>query len=161
MEGADPVPKSNQANDRRSILVFSVIAGVIAGLCCLTPIVLVMLGLATVSVAADLGNVLYGEYRWVFRGTALAFLAVGLLFYFRKRGICTLDQARHQRHRILNVSLVVLTAASGIYLFWTYIVLHYWGIAAGLPWAQYKENWAIPAVVVLFALFFLLIRRVP
>ncbi len=155
------MPLSNQTSDRKNILLFSVIAGVIAGLCCLTPIVLVMLGLATVSVAADLGNVLYGEYRWVFRSAALAFLAVGLLAYFRKRGICTLDQARHQRHRILNVSLVVLTAASGIYLFWTYIVLHYWGIAAGLPWAQYKENWAIPAVVVLFALFFLLIRRVP
>ncbi len=155
------MPLSNQTSDRKNILLFSVIAGVIAGLCCLTPIVLVMLGLATVSVAADLGNVLYGEYRWVFRGTALAFLAVGLLAYFRKRGICTLDQARHQRHRILNVSLVVLTAASGIYLFWTYIVLHYWGIAAGLPWVQYKENWPIPAVVVLFALFLLLIRRVP
>ena len=155
------LPINNRTEDRRSILIFSLIAGVIAGLCCLTPIILVMLGLATVSVAADLGNILYGEYRWVFRGAALVFLAVGLLFYFRKKGICTLDQAKHQRNRIVNVSLLVLTAASGIYVFWTYIVLHYWGIAEGLPWAQYRENWAIPAVVVLFALFFVLVRRVP
>ncbi len=155
------MPENNQTSDRKNILLFSVIAGIIAGLCCLTPIVLVTLGLATISFAADLGNVLYGRYRWAFRFSALLFLAAGLVLYFRRRGICTLDQARHQRNRILNVSLLVLTAASGIYIFWTYIVLHYWGIAAGLPWAQYRENWVIPAVVIMFGLFLLLVRRVP
>ncbi len=153
--------QSSPGSDRKNILLFSVVAGVLAGLCCLTPIVLVMLGLATISVAADLGNVLYGKYRWIFRLSALLFLAVGLVVYFRKRGICTLDQARHQRNRIFNVSLLVLTAASGIYIFWTYIVLHYWGVAEGLPWAQYKENWAIPAVVIILGIFVVLVRRVP
>jgi len=160
-EPASRVPAAGgKASDRRGILVFSVLGGLLGGLCCLTPIVLVLLGLASVSVAADAGNILYGKYSWEFRIAALVFLAAGLVVYFRSRGICTLDQARRERNRILNVSLLVLIAATGIYLFWTYVVLHYWGIAAGLPWAQYSdERWAIPAAGVLFVLFFALLRR--
>lgn len=147
-------------SDRKGIVLFSVVGGLIGGLCCLTPIVLVLFGLASVAVAADLGNVLYGEYRWEFRLTALAFVAAALVVYFRRQGVCTLDQVRRQRNRIMNVSLLVLIAATGIYLFWNYVVLHYWGIAAGLPWAQYSdESWAIPSTVVLFALFFWFLRR--
>jgi len=146
--------------DRRGVLVISALAGLIGGLCCVTPIVLVLLGLASITVAADLGNVLYGEYRWLFRGAALAFLALALWIYFRRRGICTLDQARRERNRIVNTALVVLTTAVGIYIFWTYIAVHYWGIAVGLPWAQYDESWALPAsaivlgVAILLYLFF-------
>lgn len=138
-------PAENQ--DRKAILLFSSLGGVFAGLCCFPPIVLVMFGLAGVAFANDLGNVLYGDYRWIFRAAALALLAAGLFFYFRRSGICTLDQARRERNRILNVSLLALVTGIGIYIFWTYIVLHYWGIAAGLPWAQYDESWAWPVSV--------------
>lgn len=151
---------SEEASDRKSSAFLVLVAGVIGGLCCLTPIVLVLVGLATAAVAADLGNILYGEYRWVFRLAALGFIAGALVVYFRRRGICTLDQARRQRTRILNMTLLVLTGAVGMYVFWTYIVLHYWGIAAGLPWAQYDELWAVPVSAVIFGAFFLLLRRV-
>lgn len=112
---------------------------------------LVLLGLASVSVAADLGNILYGEYRWLFRLAALAFLGLALWIYFRRKGICTLDQARRERNRIINISLVVLLSAIGIYIFWTYIAVHYWGVAVGLPWAQFDESWALPASAVVLA----------
>ncbi len=149
-----------KTTDQKGILLFSMAAGIIGGLCCLTPIVLVLLGLATVTAAADLGNLLYGEYRWAFRIAALALLSVGLFIYFRRRGICTLDQAKRQRNRIINVSLLILTAAIGIYLFWTYVVLHYWGIAAGLPWAEHSdEYWAIPGALIMFAAFALIYWR--
>lgn len=132
-------------SDRKGIFIISGLAALIGGLCCLTPVVLVLLGLASLSVAADLGNVLYGDYRWLFRIAALAFLALALGIYFRRKGICTLDQARRERHRIINTSLVVLIAGVGFYIFWTYIAVHYWGIGVGLPWAQYDESWALPA----------------
>lgn len=151
---------STQASDRKGMLVLSAVAGLIGGLCCLTPIVLVLVGLASISFAAGLGNMLYGDYRWAFRLAALVFLAAALVVYFRKRGICTLDQAKRQRNRVVNVSLLALTATVGVYIFWTYVVLHYWGIAAGLPWAQYKEDWALPATAVFAVAFFLLLRRV-
>jgi hypothetical protein len=154
--------QSTEKQDRNAIVWFSSLSGVFAGLCCFPPIVLVMFGLAGVAFANDLGNVLYGEYRWTFRAAALALLAAGLFFYFRRGGICTLDQARRARTRIVNVSLLALVTGIGIYIFWTYIVLHYWGIAAGLPWAQYDESWAFSAsagVLGFAALLAYLMRR--
>lgn len=123
----------------------------IGALCCMTPIVLVLFGLAGISIANDLGNKLYGDYKWAFRAAALVFLALGLVVYFRRRGVCSLDEARRQRTRILNVALLSLLAAISLYVFWNYVVLYYWGIAAGLPWAQWDESWAIPLSAVLFA----------
>ncbi|HUU12240.1 MAG TPA: mercuric transporter MerT family protein [Terriglobia bacterium] len=153
---------SAKRSDRRGVLLISALAGLIGGLCCVTPIVLVLLGLASIAVAADIGNVLYGDYRWIFRLVALAFMALALWFYFRRRGICTLDQARRERNRIINTSLVVLIFAVGIYIFWTYIAVHYWGIAVGLPWAQYDESWALPASALVLGcalvLYFILFR---
>lgn len=151
------------AKDSKGVLVISALAGLIGGLCCVTPIALVLLGLASISVAADLGNVLYGSYRWAFRGIALTFVALALGVYFRRRGICTLDQARRERNRIINTSLVVLLLAVGIYIFWTYIAVHYGGIAVGLPWARYDESWALPASAVALGvalvIYFILFRR--
>ncbi len=132
-------------DSRRGVFLIATLAGLISGLCCFTPVVLVLLGLATISSAASLGNVLYGDYKWWFRGAGLVFLALALIVYFRSRGICTLDEARRQRNRIINTSLVVLIFSIGIYIVWTYIAVQYWGIAVGLPWAQYDESWAFPA----------------
>jgi hypothetical protein len=149
--------------DRKGIFLLSGAAAFLAALCCLTPVVLVLLGLSAVAAAADFGNVLYGDYRWEFRAVAFAFLVLALVVYFRRRGICTLDEARRQRNRILNVSLLVLIFFVGFYIAWNYIVLQYWGIAVGLPWAQYDESWAIPAAAAVLGiavvLYFVLTRR--
>ncbi len=83
------MPNSKPQTDSRAVLIFSSLAALVGGLCCLTPIVLVLFGLASVPAAAGLGNMLYGDYRWLFRIAALIFLGIGLLVYFRKKGICT------------------------------------------------------------------------
>ncbi len=149
--------------DRKGIFLMSGFAALIGGLCCVTPVVLVLLGLSTLAFANSLGNVLYGEHRWVFRVAALVFLALTLWVYFRKRGICTLDQARRERNRIINTTLVVLLFAIGMYIFWTYFAVHWWGIRMGLPWKQYDERWALPASAVVLAaaalLYFVLFRH--
>jgi hypothetical protein len=149
--------------DSKGIFLISGLAALIGGLCCMTPVVLVLLGLSTLAFANSLGNVLYGDYRWAFRLAALGFLALALVVYFRRRGICTLNQARRQRNRIINTTGVIGIGAVGMYIFWTYVAVHYWGIAVGLPWAQYDESWALPvsAVVLLAAvvLYFLLFPK--
>ena len=142
---------SNTPSDRKAIVLLSSLGGFIGALCCLTPIVLVLLGLASVSVAASLGNRLYGDYKWEFRLVALVFMVVALVLYFRRRGICTLDDVKRQRNRVVNVTVLVLLAAVWVYIFGNYVVLHYWGMAAGLPLAQYDESWAIPASAVVLA----------
>jgi hypothetical protein len=147
------------SRDRKGILLISALAGVIGGLCCLSPVILVLLGLASISTAAGLGDMLYGDYRWYFRLGGLLFLALALLFYFRRRGVCTLSDARRQRNRILNTSLLVTIFSVGFYIFWTYVAVQHWGIMVGLPWAQYDESWALPTSAIVLAIGALLYCR--
>ena len=108
---------------------------------------MVMFGLATVSTGAALSDTLYwGEdgFGW-FRGTMLAIAAMcvvtGLVYYFRNQGICTLDQAKRERRRIVNTSLFVLSAAYITYLVFNYVVLTEIGIAIGLPWESSRDSY--------------------
>lgn len=87
-----------------------------------------LLGLGTVSFAGSLANTLYGDYKWVFRGIGLVLLIISLILYFRKRGICTLDQAKRQLNEIINTVLIALIAAVVGYFFFLYIVVEYIGI---------------------------------
>ena len=117
---------------RRRLILQTALAVVAGWLCCITPLLLVLLGVASISTAASLDHVLNGEYDWVFRGAALVFLGIAVWVYFRRRGVCTLDQARRQRNRILNTAFLALLFAVGGYLALWYL-LAYWGAAVGLP----------------------------
>ena len=132
--------KSNDAENSRSL--WKVVAGssIIASMCCIPSIVLVMFGLATVSTGAAISDTLYwGEdgYAW-FRPLmlilALIAAIVGLIFYFRNQGICTLDQAKRERRKIINTSILVIIISYLSYLLLNYIILTEIGILLGLPW---------------------------
>ena len=105
---------------------------VAASLCCLSPVILVLLGLGTVSFAGSLADTLYGDYKWMFRGIGLALLGLSLILYFRKRGVCTLDQAKRRRNEIINTVLIALIAAVAGYFFFLYVVVEYIGMWMGI-----------------------------
>lgn len=144
---------------RKGILAHSALAVVTGCLCCITPLVLVLFGLASISTAVSLDNVLTGQYVWVFRSVALLFLALALVVYFRRSGVCTLDEARRQRNRIINSILLTLLVAVGGYVAFEYIVLGYLGVAVGLPWMP--ERWAFvwSGILLGTAVLLLVIRR--
>lgn len=113
---------------------------IIASMCCLPSVVLVLFGLASVSSAAALSDTLYwgGEgYEW-FRPTMLAIASLsvilGLFIYFRNRGICTFDDVKRQRRKVINTSLLVLIVAYLSYLVFNYVILTEIGILLGLEW---------------------------
>lgn len=101
---------------------------ILASLCCLSPIILVMLGLSTVGFAASLTDTFYGEYKWYFRLAGLLALAGAYFVYLRKQGVCTLDQARRQRNKIINQFLLLVITGIVGYLFFLYVVVHYVGV---------------------------------
>lgn len=103
-----------------------------ASLCCLSPLLLFIFGLASVSVAASMADVFYGTYKWVFRGIGLLFLIIGLIMYFRKKNICTFDEVKKQRTRIINTVLLSVFVAVVGYIFFLYVVVHYWGVFLGI-----------------------------
>ena len=113
----------------KEILKISSIPVVLASLCCLSPVILVLLGVSTVSFASSLSDTLYGEYKWVFRIVGLLALLVSLAYYLRReKGICTIDDVKRRRNEILNY--VAITTIVGVlgYLFFLYVVVHYVGV---------------------------------
>lgn len=105
---------------------------VIASLCCLSSVVLVLFGLSTVSFAASLASTLYGSYKWMFRGIGFLLLVLSLLFYFRQKGICTLDEAKRKKTMIINTVILSLIIAVLGYPFFLYVVVEYLGILLGI-----------------------------
>lgn len=104
----------------------------IASLCCITPIVLVLFGLSTVAFAASLTNLLEGKYQWAFILVGLIALTISLIFYFRKTGICTIDQVQKHRNEIINKTILSLLAAGVGYYIFFYILLDFIGRKLGI-----------------------------
>jgi hypothetical protein len=102
---------------------------VLASLCCLSPVVLVLLGVSTVSFASSLADTFYGEYKWVFRGVGMLALIGSLAFYLRRtKGICTIDDVVRRRNEVINyLALTVIAGVLG-YIFFLYVVVHYLGV---------------------------------
>ena len=109
----------------------------LASMCCFPSVLLVGLGLMTVSAGDALSNDLYfGPARWALYGLTILLLSIGLYRHFRSHGICTLNQAKRERRKIANTAILVFTTTFAIYLFWNYVILELLGIAVGLPWEE-------------------------
>ncbi len=129
-----------EEKNTKSLIKLISTSTIIASMCCLPSIVLVLFGLASVSTAAALSDTLYwgGDgYDW-FRPTMLAIatlsVIIGLVVYFRNRGICTFDDVKRQRRKVINTSLLVLITAYVSYLIFNYVILTEVGILLGLEW---------------------------
>lgn len=102
---------------------------VLASLCCLSPLILVMLGLSSVTFASSLADNLYGNYKWVFRGVGLVLLLISVIFYLRReKNICTLDQVKRRRNEVINILALAVTIGVLGYIFFLYVVVHYIGV---------------------------------
>ena len=103
-------------------------AGFVSGLaaitCCVSPVVLVLLGIATAAEAVTLGDTLYYEYGWFFRAGGLAVAAVAVILYLRGRRACSIRGAYTYRRMLLT--LVATGAATYAGLFWFTKYLGIW-----------------------------------
>jgi len=133
--------------DQKSLIKLISGSAIIASMCCLPSVVLVLFGLASVSSAAALSDSLYwgddgyGWFRPLMLLLALSFVIVGLVIHFRGKGICTLDQAKRERRKIVNTSLLVLIVSYLAYLLLNYVILTEIGILLDLPWEESRESY--------------------
>ena len=122
--------------DRGPLATIVALSSVTASMCCLPSVIWVLFAGSSAIVAADnLSNDLY--YSWVRVAlyiTSLAMITIGLVIYFRNRGVCSLDDLQRNRRRVVNTSLAVFTASVATYLVWNFVVLEVIGLALGLPW---------------------------
>lgn len=113
----------------KDTLKLSSIPVLFASLCCLSPVILVLAGISTVSFASSLADTFYGEYKWAFRGVGLLSLIVALSMYLRRiKGICTFDEVKRRRNEIINIVAMTLIAGVVGYVFFLYVVVHYIGV---------------------------------
>ena len=109
-------------------------------MCCFPSVVLVFFGLASVSSAAALSNDLYWGtngmewFRPALSTISVILVVAGLVMYFRGEGICSIDEAKRQRKRIINTSIVVLSLALASYIVFNFVILTELGVALDLPW---------------------------
>ena len=119
-------------NKIKEALKISSIPAIIASLCCLSPVILVLTGLATTTFAASLSDLFYGTYKWVFRGVGFIALVAAYIFYIRKQGICTFDEAIKRRNELINKFMLILIVAILFYVVFLYGVVEYIGIWLGI-----------------------------
>ena len=118
-----PAPAGPGAEVRKGIK-FGLLSGLAGIMCCVSPVVLVLLGIATAAEAVTLGDTLYYGYAWFFRAFGLAVATIAVVLYLRRRGMCTLAGARGS-WRLLAV-LVVAGVGTYIGLFWFTKYLGIW-----------------------------------
>lgn len=137
----------NMTQDVKSLWRWIGGSAFLASMCCFPSIVLVLFGLASVSTAAALSNDLYwgtngmGWFRPTLMMLSVIMVSAGLVIYFRKQGICSLDEAKQQRQRIINTTLVVFILSALAYTVFNFVILTEIGIALDLPWES-SRLWA-------------------
>ncbi len=138
--GGTNMAEGTVSSDVKSLWKWISGSAFLASMCCFPSVVLVMFGLASISSAAALSNDLYwgtngmGWFRPLLLVLSTLLVLIGLVMYFRKEGICSLDEARRQRKRILNTSLLVLSLSLVSYIVFNFVILTEIGVALDLPW---------------------------
>ena len=95
-------------------LSIGVITGTIALLCCISPIILVLLGLSTVTAAIALGTNLFDNYKLYFISVSIIFMVTAILFYLKKKNQCSISGLRKN----INKILITFIVAVFIYILW-------------------------------------------
>ncbi len=102
-------------------LKLGLLAGLVGISCCVSPVVMVLLGLASVSFAISLGNTLYYGYGWYFRAAALILAVVGVIGVLRGRNACSLRGARTQWRLLLTVAVAMVAIYISLYWLTSYL----------------------------------------
>lgn len=120
-------------SDKKQAVLISSISAFIAGLCCFSPIVVVLLGLGSVTFASSLADTLYGEYKWYFRLSGFLFMCTAYVYwYYTSTKSCSLDQKKKQQKKILNLFLLSIFGFITFYIIWLYGVVDLLGRPLGL-----------------------------
>ena len=111
----------------------SSLSAVIAGFCCLPSIVVVLLGVGSISFAADLANLFYGQYKWAFRFVGFCAWCLGMFFYLRyTEHVCSIMDVKKNWVRVRNLLVMSFSLFVLLYLFWLYVVLELIGKFLGI-----------------------------
>lgn len=96
----------------KKLLFAGGVAGMIASLCCIGPVVLVLFGLAGVSSALSIG-----KFAWLFTTLALIFFTAAILLYLSKRKSCNAKGLK-ENWKLIVIAFVVLVTFLILLKYW-------------------------------------------
>lgn len=124
-------------------------------LCGIIPLVLVSLGLVSVSAGIGLRNILVGQYFFLFYILAGAFFAYSIYLYLKSKGSCNMSGLK-QNLKLVSLILVILTLFEGVMLIVLQLVEKR---VYGQPQTLIKDFLGVAVSWwVIFALFLLFLR---
>ena len=97
------------------------VSGLAAITCCVSPVVLVLLGVATAVEAVTLGDTLYYEYGWFFRAGGFAVAAAAIILYLCGRSACSMRGAYSYRRMLITLVAAVAATYAGLFWFTKYL----------------------------------------
>ncbi len=98
-------------------------AGAAAILCCVSPVVLFLLGISTATEAIALGDRLYYGYAWYFRAGGVVVAVVATLLFLLRRRSCTLRGARRHWRALLAIVLSMVLTYAALYVATGYLAV--------------------------------------
>jgi mercuric ion transport protein len=107
----------------KKLLYAGGIAGFISSLCCIGPVIIVALGLGSVSTALS-----FGKYSNFFLSLAVLFFAIALIFYLKKKKSCSARDIK-KNWKIICMAFIVLTV---------FLVILKYGLAPVLATLVYR-----------------------
>ena len=113
-------PEAANRSLKRGALV-GVASGLVAITCCVSPVVLALLGVATAAEAVTLGDTLYYTYGWYFRAAGLGIAALAVILFLRGRGVCNVRGAYQYRGMLLVLMASGAATYAGLFWFTKYL----------------------------------------
>jgi|TARA_B100001971_G_C18232042_1_gene564551 hypothetical protein len=113
----------DKKNETKKSLLTGFISGLLSSLCCVTPLVLVLLGLSGVAGAMGLAGFLQQNLRWtLFIPLGLIFLGSSIYLYIRKKeGTCNLKTI--QKYKTFVITTILFAVIVWILLI--YVIVPY------------------------------------
>lgn len=100
-----------QRSERKRGIALGVLAGLLGLGCCVAPTAAALLGLTSAAAAVDVGNLLYGDWGWAFKGAAVAFAVAAVWMQRRRAAACSVDR----RPDIRRLTLWLVVTGLGAY----------------------------------------------
>ncbi|MBI2447654.1 MAG: cation transporter [Candidatus Omnitrophica bacterium] len=81
-----------------------IFSAIFASICCLGPLILVLVGLGSLGIGAAIG-----KYHWWFLGGGILLLITAWSYYFKEKKSCDLKHCQMENKRLTQIILVVAT----------------------------------------------------
>lgn len=81
-----------------------IFSAVFASICCVGPLVLILLGLGTLGIGA-----IIGKYHWYFVGGGVFLISIAWRYYFKEKRACDLKSCQMENKNVTLVTLIIAT----------------------------------------------------